>query len=188
MRVIWTGLRGTSLDVALADAQRADLTYPEHGATAGQLPAGYHHLRRRTLIGTGPDALDRAAGALHRWRMQAGAGLAVATDGPADVGRTVVLGLGRPLTVVIPCRVVWTVREDDRRGFAYGTLPGHPERGEESFVLDRDAAGDVWLTVTAFSRPGGLIVRLGGPANRLSQRYFVRRYARALVRSARAER
>lgn len=187
MRVVRRGL-----DAALAQARRADLTYPEHGATAGPLPAGYRHLRRRTFLvggsGGGPAAFDRAADALHGWRMHAGTGLAVATDGPADVGRTVVLGLGRPLTVVIPCRVVWTVYEEDRRGFAYGSLPGHPERGEESFVLDRDPAGDVWLTVTAFSRPVGLVARLGGPANRVAQRYFVRRYARALTRLARDER
>ena len=33
-----------------------------------------------------------------------------------------------------PCRVVYVIDEPDIRGFAYGTLPGHPESGEERFV------------------------------------------------------
>jgi uncharacterized protein (UPF0548 family) len=31
----------------------------------------------------------------------------------------------------VPCRVVYVLDEPERRGFAYGTLPGHPESGEE---------------------------------------------------------
>ncbi len=34
-----------------------------------------------------------------------------------------------------PCRVVYEVERPDARGFAYGTLPGHPATGEE--VTDR---------------------------------------------------
>jgi uncharacterized protein (UPF0548 family) len=69
--------------------------------------------------------------------------------------------------------------EPDRQGFGYGTLPGHPESGEESFVVRRD--GDrVTLTVGAYSRPGLLVTRLAGSAGRLGQRLMVRRYAAAL--------
>ncbi len=176
-----------SLRSVLAEKQTAPLSYPERGATAGPLPAGYGHLRRRTHIGSGPGALERAADALHHWRMHRGAGLIVAADGPAEVGRTVVLGLGRPLSLVLPCRVVWTLDEEHRRGFAYGTLPDHPECGEESFVVERDSDGLIWLNVTAFSRPVGRVVRLGGPANLAAQKFFVRRYARALARAAAPE-
>jgi uncharacterized protein (UPF0548 family) len=31
----------------------------------------------------------------------------------------------------VPCRVVYVVDEPRRAGFAYGTLPGHPEIGGE---------------------------------------------------------
>jgi uncharacterized protein (UPF0548 family) len=34
--------------------------------------------------------------------------------------------------------VVWTVDEPNRIGFGYGTLQGHPESGEESFVVSRE--------------------------------------------------
>lgn len=172
------------LGAVLADMQALPLSYPEHGATAGPLPAGYAHLRRRTRIGGGHSGLDRAAGALFRWRMHSGAGLIVAAHGPAEVGRTVVLGLGRPLSLVLPCRVVWVVDEEHRRGFAYGTLPGHPECGEESFVVERQPSGEIWLEVTAFSKPGHALVRLAGPAGSAAQRMYLRRYARALARAA----
>jgi uncharacterized protein (UPF0548 family) len=39
-----------------------------------------------------------------------------------------------------PCRIVYVIDEPDRRGFAYGTLPGHPERGEEAFIISRRPA------------------------------------------------
>jgi len=176
-----------ALSAELSRAGAAALTYPDVGATAaaiaGDLPGGYHHLRHRMALGSGPEMLDRAEAALLQWRAQSGAGLAVAAAGPVAPDRTVVLGLGRPLALVIPCRVVWTLHEEHRRGFAYGTLPGHPESGEESFVLAPDADGVVWLTISAFTRPGNLAVRLLGPAGRTIQRYYVSRYARAIRRA-----
>jgi uncharacterized protein (UPF0548 family) len=66
-----------------------------------------------------------------RWEVQRGAGLRVeAGEGRAaeNVHVTVHLGKGR-LAVRAPCVVVYVVEEPTRRGFAYGTLPGHPSRG-----------------------------------------------------------
>ena len=39
------------------------------------------------------------------------------------------------------------VEEANRFGFAYGTLSVHPEQGEESFVVSRDADGSVQFAV-----------------------------------------
>ncbi|MCK9899130.1 hypothetical protein MXD63_03420 [Frankia sp. Cpl3] len=51
-----------SLERESARYRRAELTYPEHGATAGgSLPAGYRHLWRRVLLGHGELVLDTAA-------------------------------------------------------------------------------------------------------------------------------
>jgi uncharacterized protein (UPF0548 family) len=76
------------------------------------------------------------------------------------------------------------VNEPHRKGFAYGTLAGHPERGEEAFVVELTPAGDVRLSIRAFSRPARLIARLGGPAGRAVQRWVTARYVRALRRLA----
>lgn len=172
-----------ALPAELREAATETLTYPDVGTTADGPPAGYNQLRSRLLLGSGLEVLDRAESALWDWRAQSGAGLAVTVDGTVEQDRTVVLGLGRPLCLVIPCRVVWTLREERRRGFAYGTLPGHPVSGEESFVLTYEDGGQVWLTITAFTRPGTLVVRLAGPVGRAIQRFYVRRYARAIRRA-----
>jgi uncharacterized protein (UPF0548 family) len=162
----------------------AQLTYSQRGATGGgPLPAGYGYHHHRQCIGRGRAAFERAASALLTWRMHEGAGLTVAADGPARGGGTVVLCLGRPVGLVIPCRVVYVIEEERRRGFAYGTLPGHPEQGEEAFIVELADDGSVWAEISAFSRPGDLVTRLSGPVGRMIQAQFTRRYAKALARA-----
>lgn len=154
-------------------------TYEPVGATRGSTyPDGFHHLEVRSRLGQGEAAFRHASDRLMTWRMHAGAGLRVASSADrVAVGGVVRCRLG-PLP--IPCRVVWVVEEPDRVGFGYGTLPGHPEAGEEAFVVARDASGLVTLTVSAYSRPGLLLTRLAGPVGRLGQRLMIRRYAGAL--------
>lgn len=166
-----------------ATPDEAPFTYPEVGATRrGPLPAGYRHLRYQVRLDR--DSLPATAEAMLTWRMHRGAGVRVAASTPRaapGVRVTSLLGFG-PLRVAAPCQVVWTVTEDDRAGFGYGTLPGHPARGEESFVVSRDAAGEVWFTVTSFSCPARWFMRAAGPVAPLLQREFARRCARALRR------
>ena len=151
-------------------------SYPEVGATlhGEALPAGYHHLRYRTCLGAVP--LETAGDAVLSWRMHRATGARVTASAPrAAPGVSVVVRLGvGPLRMTAPCRVVWSVEEPDRMGFGYGTLPGHPERGEESFVVDRGADGLVWLTVTAFSRPAAWYARAAGPVVPLLQHGYAR--------------
>lgn len=61
-------------------------------------------------------------------------------------------------------------------GFGYGTLPGHPARGEESFEAVIDAAGKVFLRVRAFSKPANWFYAAGGLVTRAAQRYVTSRY------------
>ena len=81
----------------------------------------------------------------------------------------------------IPVRVVYVIDEPQRRGFAYGTLPGHPEEGEEAFVVERRDDDSVWLTIRAFSRPSNRWYWVGYPALRLLQAIFTHRYEKALT-------
>ena len=166
---------------------RAELTYVEHGATRGPLPAGYHHVRHELVLGHGRAVFDRAADALAEWRMHAAAGMSVTPSAPvAAPGAVVALRLGPGvLSLLIPCRVVYTVDEPAERGFAYGTLPGHPETGEEAFLVRLRPDGEVRVVITAFSRPATLLTRAGGPLARAFQSYFTGRYARSLRRLAR---
>lgn len=157
-----------------------DLTYPEHGATSGTLPPGYHHLERRARLGSGRAAFERGAAALMSWQMHRAAGLRVTADGDAQPGVTVVSRIAPGLSA--PCRVVYVVDEPGRRGFGYGTLPGHPESGEEAFVVSIDATDEVWFTVRAFTRPGTALARIAGPAGRVAQRLAAGRYISAMRR------
>ena len=166
----------------------APLTYPEVGATReGPLPAGYSHVERAEVVGSGRGAFDRAAAAVFRWSAQRGAGLRVQASGPASTPGTVVLmtaGLRR-LGLDIPCRVVWVVDEPDRRGFGYGTLPGHPESGEESFVVTLRPDGDVVYELRAFSRLATRLSRLGGPVSTRVQTLALDRYVTTIRQAAR---
>lgn len=161
------------------------VTYPEVGATRlGPLPPGYRHLTYRTRVGRGGLVMDAAARALLGWRMHEEAGVRVdATPRWAAPGLVVVshIGLGR-LRLRAPCRVVWTETSQRRVGFGYGTLPGHPVRGEEAFVLTYTPDDTVWFEVRAFSRPSRWHMRLAGPLGPVLQREYARRCGAALRR------
>lgn len=169
---------------SLSDLAAARLTYPEIGATAGQLPAGYRHVVRRVPLGQGRAVFDRCSTALMTWEVHRRSGLQVrASASPARRDAVVSQRVGiRSLGIVAPCRVVYVVDEPDRRGFAYGTLPGHPETGEEAFVISWQRDGSVTLELTAFSRPANILSRLGGPVTRLVQDRVTDRYVVAARR------
>ena len=164
----------------------ARLTYDEVGATRdGALPEGYRHLRYRVRL-DGCE-LERAAEAVLTWRLHRATGVRVEASGPRaepGVRVTLSLGIGR-LRVSAPCEVIWAVAERDRAGFGYGTLPGHPERGEEAFVVERTGSsqgGGVWFAVTAFSRHAAWYARAAGPLTVVAQRAYARRLGSVLRR------
>ncbi|MEE1754503.1 DUF1990 family protein [Streptomyces sp. SP18CS02] len=167
----------------------SSFTYPEVGATrTGPLPDGYHHLRHRTRIGRGEEAFRAAGAAVTTWGMHRGAGALVTADTPrAEPGTAVEIALRvGPLRIGAPCEVVWTACGSERVGFAYGTTAGHPERGEESFVVELRPDGSVWFTVTAFSRPARWYTRVAGPLVPAAQHWYARRLGRTLRRIAAA--
>ncbi|MFI5783025.1 DUF1990 family protein [Nocardia sp. NPDC051570] len=163
----------------MSEQPESPFSYAEVGATAHQFPPGYHHFRVRRRLGTGRALFESAATQILTYRMQQGTGIFRGADTPTaapGTHLTVRLALG-PLGVTAPCRIVYVVDEPDRRGFAYGTLPGHPEIGEELFLVEYDPSDDsVHGVVAAFSRPGTWYTRLGGPVVRLIQHWFARRY------------
>ncbi|WP_405583486.1 DUF1990 family protein [Streptomyces sp. NBC_01190] len=173
----------------------SDLTYATVGMTAAAAaeagpdggpvaapPPGFRALRVRTRLAAG--SYDRAAEALFGWRMHRATPLlrVVSADGDAASGVRVLLRTG---PIRIPCEVVWTIHEPHRTGFAYGSLPGHPECGEESFVLRRTPDGSVDFTVLAFSHPAAWYLRAFAPAAHPIQLFFAHQYARTLHRLSR---
>jgi len=136
-------------------------------------------------VGTGAAEFARAGALVMSWGVQRGTGFDVHPGETPCAGGTFLLTVRLPrvrfASLTIPCRVVWTVAEPDRIGFAYGTLPGHPERGEESFVVTHDADDTVSFEIAAFSRLDAWYARLAAPVARRLQRAAIERYLRAVA-------
>src|ERR1044072_9139890 len=140
-------------------------TYDQVGGTrrGGFCPPGCHPLQVPTRIGEGHDVFRKASEAVLTWEMHRALGVgidATADRAAPDVDITVTLAD----VIRAPCRVVWTIEEHRRTGWAYGTLTRHPASGGESFVVDRTGDGTGWLTLDASSRPAKGDARGGGPA------------------------
>ncbi|WP_026551630.1 DUF1990 domain-containing protein [Arthrobacter sp. H20] len=173
-----------------------NFTYEPVGLSQrGESLPGYRTVSRRARVGTGYTAYARLAEGILSWQLHRGAGLSVpAGQARAVVGSDVVpaFGVGR-LRLPAPCRVVWTEEPVDndhaggaqRAGFGYGTLPGHPERGEEAFIAVLAPDGAVYFEVFAFSRHANWFFVLGAPVARFCQELVTRRYLATAQRLAR---
>lgn len=139
----------------------------------------------RAHLGAGAELFRRAGAALIDWDLHRRAGLVVVATGPATPGRTVTLrprtGPGAWFRLAAPCEVSDVIDLPDARGFTYRALPGHPERGWETFLVRHDRATDaVTLTLTGESAHATLLARLGAPIARAEQARITRRYLAAL--------
>ena len=163
------------------------LTYTTVGATRpGQVlwhdhPAGFRRHESVVRIGDGQRSWDAASTAVLEWAVKTRSGFTVEPPGAA-VGadrRWLTARLG-PFRVREPVKVIAVVDRSDRRGFAYGTLDGHPVTGEEAFIVTRGPDGSVWLTIRSLTRPGRGAWRAAYPAALVAQAVYRRRYVRAL--------
>jgi uncharacterized protein (UPF0548 family) len=167
------------------DLKSATPTYSDVGATlAGGLPQEFRHDRYEAVLGQGHEAYQRAVAGLRTWKAHRLPGIRIFPNQQEIVtGATVVVTLGTPVVAVaVPCRIVSVIDGQTRWGFAYGTLPGHPEQGEEAFIVAIDPDETVRFEIEAFSRPGDPLVRLSGPIGVDIQKSWTAGYLRALKR------
>ncbi|MGE3818170.1 MAG: DUF1990 family protein [Isosphaeraceae bacterium] len=175
-----------------AQAQRG-FSYPEVGATAGELPHGYVVDRTRVALGRGEDHFHRAREALGRWDQFRLGWVDVWPPGTPIAKDQVVAIVARTLGLwwLSACQIVDVVDESGpihRYGFAYGTLPDHAGSGEERFLVEWDRqTGEVWYEILAFSRPRWLVSRLGYGYMRHLQKRFGAESAAAMVRAVGVE-
>lgn len=160
------------------------LNYPGIGGTQqGVAPEGYAAVLKEARLGSGYEVYRRVASGILEWELQRRAGLRVRAESLRAVpGTRVVSGFGLgPFRLNAPCEVVW-VHEPSAEsapqtaGFGYGTLPGHPARGEESFEVYIDSQREVFLRIRAFSKPGNWFYAAGSVVTRAAQRYVTSRY------------
>jgi uncharacterized protein (UPF0548 family) len=171
--------RNDLIAIRTAQAERP-VTYQEIGRTLDTLPDGYHHLHSERVMSSGPesaspdDLFTYGCEAIRTWTAQAALNLVLEPTVPKfEEGEILVFALPMkpsPFWTTGACRILRIVDEPDRYGFVYGTLPHHPEIGEEAFLVHRNDNGKVWCSITAFSRGGSLPMRLSGPIGRVIQR------------------
>ncbi|MFG6476440.1 DUF1990 family protein [Microbacterium sp. P06] len=154
-----------------------DIGREQWGPTDGE----FRRSEISAVIGSGGEVWDRACDDVLRWRVKTRSGFRVETEGPVRVGdRPLIRVRMRGLTVVEPVEVIDVVLEPNRVGFAYRTLPGHPVRGEEAFIVDRSGE-TVSITVRSLTAASDApLWRAVHPLLRIAQRFARRRYLRAL--------
>ena len=184
-------------------------SYAEVGATGSlphsplPIPASYTVDHTRVELGAGSDVFERAKSALTRWRQFQLGWLEAFPDGtPIRTGETVlVIARAGGLWWTNAARIVYTVDTElplplgegrgegalptSRFGFAYGTLPGNVEMGEELFLIEWDrATARVHFDILAFSRPRHFLVRLNRRRARAMQKQFAAEAAAAMRAAA----
>jgi uncharacterized protein (UPF0548 family) len=132
-----------------------------------------------------------AVAALRRWeQFRLGWVEAWSPDTPIQPGEVVAV-MGRAIGVwwLNACRIVYIVNEAGpiaKFGFAYGTLPGHVESGEERFLIEWNRGDNtVWFDIVAFSRPNQFLTRFGYPVVRRLQKQFGRDSAASMLKAVR---
>jgi uncharacterized protein (UPF0548 family) len=174
----------------ISQQQHSVFSYPEVGASAGNVPRRYDVDHNRISLGKGDATWRRAVEAIRGWQMfnlpwvrlyWPTAAIRVGTD----VG---VLVCHFGFYSLSACRIVYVINEDGpvaRYGFAYGTLAEHAERGEERFTVEWNRAEDqIWYDILAFSRPQKTLAKLGYPLSRMLQRRFVTGSKAAMLEAA----
>lgn len=169
-------------------------SYPAVGATKTTPPAGYVVDHNRVQLGKGAACYQAACAALQRWEMfnLGWLHLCWPTTYIATGATVGVLVQVFGVHILNACRIVYTIDEttadSTRFGFAYGTLPGHIEQGEERFLIEwRHTDDSVWYDILAFSQPRHWLVRLGYPVARLFQKRFGRDSKAAMKQAVQLE-
>ncbi|MCY2960383.1 MAG: DUF1990 domain-containing protein [Planctomycetota bacterium] len=164
-------------EIARFVASQAPLafSYEPVGMTrAEDAPAGWTEDTYRTVLGPGREVFDRAKTLIRSWTMFAMPWIELhAPDAPIAVGSTVgILARSAGLWCMNAARIVYVIDEKDRFGFAYGTLPGHVESGEELFLVEHTPEDLVAYSIRALSRPRAPLARIAYPWVRREQRRF----------------
>jgi uncharacterized protein (UPF0548 family) len=161
-------------------------------------PAGYNRDHNRVMLGSGRQTFLRACEAVRRWKMfNLGWVKLLWPTIAVEPGNVVgVLASTCGLLTLNACRIVYTIDDSPevtdfataRYGFAYGTLPGHLERGEERFSVewrrpDRGGDDSVWYDILAISRPRHPLAIAGYPLARVFQKRFARDSKQAMLRA-----
>jgi len=178
------GARDAAFSYSQVDCTRRQ---PTRRNANGLVPSddGWNLDHNHGRLGRGDACWARAVAAMRCWTMfDLGWVNVQDTQAPLEEGQVVAVRIrSLGVHIVALARIVYTIDEPNRFGFAYGTLPSHPERGEERFLIERDEAGEIWYELLATSRPGHPLLWLGYPWVRRQQARFAMDSILAMQRS-----
>lgn len=181
----------------LASLEEAPFSYPEVAATRSGGRALPPSLRKRydvdcdeVELGRGADLYERARKELFDWAPFRIDWLTLhGARSPLSEGDVVAtLSRAAGLWSLNPCRVVYVQdHEPGLAAFAYGTLRGHVEMGEERFQVRFEPESEaVRFEILAISRPRHPLTQLGYPFARKVQARFRRDATEAMLRACEA--
>lgn len=182
-RLFFNNPQESRRDAFLLRQEAAPFSYSELAATKAELPIGYNHDHHAICLGHGRAIFKSSCAALKQWKQFPDWVRLHPKAAPLEKGSVVGLFFRIfGLYWASACRIVYTIVEQDRFGFAYGTLAVHVERGEECFWVEVREDGSVWYHIRAFSRPAFWLVRLAKPIARRFQARFVRDSQQAMLK------
>jgi uncharacterized protein (UPF0548 family) len=177
--------RAEAVESVLRRAQSDEPTFTvRDGVIPEETPIGFRRIAKSIQLGRGSAAFDRAKEGVRTWRGHKILGLRIfPTATPPTTSGTIVVTLGSGvLSIAAPCRIVTVIDEPSRFGFVYATLPGHPERGAESFIVTISDEDAVTFQIAALSTPGEMFTRMAGPLGRFVQSAATTGYLRSMRR------
>jgi uncharacterized protein (UPF0548 family) len=175
------------INIFVENQSKFDFTYAAISATknAGNRVEGFDNDFAESAIGEGEMDFEKAKNDLRAWKMFPSTWTKILPEAqPIEVGVTVAM-FARFLGLWWrnACKIVYVIDEPRRFGFAYGTLPGHIERGEELFLIEWRADNRVYYSIKAFSRPRHIFAKIGYPLVRILQERFRQDSMRSMSKS-----
>lgn len=178
---------GAQIEDSLESQKDLPFSYSEVGASQTVIPPGYPINHHRIQLGTGANVFARAKNAIQNWTMYKLAWTRLyPINAPVAVGGVVCVVVNHGFCWSInPCRIIYIIEESgesEKFGFAFGTLPGHSEEGEERFTIEWQHTDDsVWFELLAFARPHHILAKIGFPFVGLFQRKFAKDCGRTML-------
>ena len=159
--------------------------YSEQGTTRdGNIPAGYSINHAKVILGQGEDVFLSAQLALSHWRQFELSWSQICWPSTSITPGECVAVLARTMGswALSPCRIVSVIEEANRVGFIYGTVQGHPMKGEERFLVEHNSVtNEVSYEILSFSKPVQFLARMGVFYIRRVQKRFARDSTAAML-------
>ena len=150
-------------------------SYRELGKSKEKSIKKYNNDYHFQVIGKGDIVWENAKALLRNWKQFPMGWTALYTKEKSIKTGDVVAVLFNLLGIwwINSARIVYVFDEPNRFGFAYGTLEGHVEKGEECFWLEKNDNQEIIYHIKAFSLPAHLLVWMAYPFSRMMQKKFV---------------